>query len=745
MHRSKPRPPSFHELQKQRKQLPIFPARERIIEEVRKNPCLVVVGETGSGKTTQLPQYLLESGILGPKRMVGVVQPRRVAAVSIARRVAQEQGCQVGKEVGYSVRFEDCTTHGATRIKYLTDGMLLREALLDPLLRKYSVIVLDEAHERTLHTDILFGLLKGIAQQRNPQLGTEGTHSNKRTRITKGHLPPLKIIIMSATLEAEAFSKYFWDSSVLYIRGRQFPVETFFTKEPQADYVDAALTAILQLHMEMPFKRDAGHGAPGEDILVFLTGQEEIETLAKLIKHRHREITEAVASDDELGGEQMDEAQREALRARAREEADDLIVLPLFASLPHDQQLRVFEPAPLGKRKVILATNIAETSLTISGVRTVLDTGLVKAKRFHPRTGLETLWATPISRDSARQRTGRAGREAPGRCYRLYTEDTYYQELTEHTTPEIRRCSLTSVVLQLKCIGVRDVATFDFLEPPSQVALERASQTLQRLGALDAQGNLVEPLAREMAALPLDPQFAKVILTSRGLGVTADVLTIAAMLSVENIFFSPQALRTKAEQARARFAAAEGDHITLIYAYNAYSEVRRKHDARFTEHWCRDHFLNYRALLKVDNVREQLAGYCTQLNIDPRPSCLRAGADGRPTEHFDSSPILKCLLAGYFQNVAYRLPGQRNLYRTLSSQEVALHPSSVLLALRRMGVTSGAAGGRVSRVVDTTPECVVYTELLMTTKLYVRTCSAIDPSWVPEHAGTASTSSTPAK
>ncbi|CAG8739415.1 3057_t:CDS:2, partial [Ambispora leptoticha] len=338
------------------------------------------------------------------------------AAMSLAKRVAQEVGTTIGYKVGYSVRFDDVTSR-STLIKYLTDGMLLRELLTDPLLKNYSVVILDEAHERTVRTDILFGMVKRAQMIR----------SKMTDDIQKG-MSSLKIIIMSATLDAKKFANYFNTSTILSIPGRQFPVTVYNTLEPQADYLDAALITTFQIHTEQP---------PG-DILIFLPGQEDIETLEKLINDYGTTL-----SSDKL----------------------KIIPCPLFAALPSEQQAKVFDPAPPDSRKVILATNIAETSITIRGVRYVVDTGKFKMRKFNWKIGMESLSIQDISRNSANQRMGRAGREAAGFCYRLYTEEEF-QKMKEDTVPEIKRCNLASVILLLKALGIDNVLDFEYLDCP---------------------------------------------------------------------------------------------------------------------------------------------------------------------------------------------------------------------------------------------------------------------------------------
>lgn len=375
-----------------RRSLPVFAYREELLQAVEDYQTIIIVGETGSGKTTQIPQYLVEAGYTNDGKKIGCTQPRRVAAMSVAARVSEEMNTKIGREVGYSIRFEDCTSE-KTIIKYMTDGMLLREFLNEPDLNSYKVLIIDEAHERTLHTDILFGLVKDIAKYRKD----------------------LKILISSATLDAEKFSAYFDDAPIFRIPGRRYPVTTYYTKSPEADYLAAAVTTTMQIHLTQP----------DGDILVFLTGQEEIESLQERL----------VFIGKKLKGKMK-----------------ELIVVPIYASLPPELQAEIFKPTPIGSRKVVLATNIAETSITIDGISYVIDPGFCKMNTYNPRNGLESLVITPCSRASANQRSGRAGRVGPGKCFRLYTAWAFKNEMDENTIPEIQRTNLGNVVLLLKVI-----------------------------------------------------------------------------------------------------------------------------------------------------------------------------------------------------------------------------------------------------------------------------------------------------
>ncbi|KAL6570956.1 Pre-mRNA-splicing factor ATP-dependent RNA helicase DEAH10 [Orobanche gracilis] len=372
-------------IEQHRKALPIATVQKRLLEEVSNNDILIIVGETGSGKTTQLPQYLVNGGFCRNGGIIGITQPRRVAAVTVAKRVAEECGVALGQRVGYAIRFEDVTS-SSTRIKYMTDGLLLREALLDPYLSKYSVIIVDEAHERTVQTDVLLGLLKTVQKTRSS--GADIMHNNDQTKVENGvvlgkledaqctsilkhsrgkKLPPLKLIIMSASLDARVFSEYFGGARAVHVQGRQYPVEILYTLQPETDYIDAALITIFQIHLEE---------GPG-DILVFLTGQEEIESIERLVQERLPKLPETKRK---------------------------LSIIPIFASLPSEKQMKVFAPAPAGFRKVILATNIAETSVTIPGIKYIIDSGMVKLRTYDPSTGIEPLVIVKTSKAQALQR-----------------------------------------------------------------------------------------------------------------------------------------------------------------------------------------------------------------------------------------------------------------------------------------------------------------------------------------------------
>ncbi|MCL7038028.1 hypothetical protein MKW94_024499, partial [Papaver nudicaule] len=625
----------LQKLQDDRKTLPIYPYREELLKAIEEHQVLVIVGETGSGKTTQIPQYLHEAGFT-KRGKVGCTQPRRVAAMSVSARVAQEMGVKLGHEVGYSIRFEDCTSD-KTVLKYMTDGMLLREFLGEPDLASYSVVMVDEAHERTLSTDILFGLVKDISRFRSD----------------------LKLLISSATLDAEKFSDYFDSAPIFKIPGRRFPVDIHYTKAPEPDYLDAAVVTVLQIHVTQP---------PG-DILVFLTGQEEIETAEEVLKHRTRGLGSKIA---------------------------ELIICPIYANLPTELQSKIFEPTPEGARKVVLATNIAETSLTIDGIKYVIDPGFVKMKSYNPRTGMESLLINPISKASANQRAGRSGRTGPGKCYRLYTAYNYLNDLEDNTVPEIQRTNLSNVVLTLKSLGIHDLLNFDFMDPPPTEALLKALESLFALNALNSVGELTK-VGRRMAEFPLDPMLSKMIVASEKYKCSEEVISIAAMLSIGNsIFYRPKDKQVHADNARLNFHTGDvGDHIALLKVYSSWKETN------FSTQWCYENYIQVRSMKRARDIRDQLEGLLERVEIE-----LTSNLN-------DLEPVKKAITSGFFHHSA-RLQ-KSGSYRTVKNpQTVHIHPSSGLAQLL--------------------PRWVIYHELVMTTKEYMRQVTELKPEWLVEIA-----------
>eukprot|EP01065_Artemidia_motanka_P029544 TRINITY_DN35641_c0_g1_i1.p1 TRINITY_DN35641_c0_g1~~TRINITY_DN35641_c0_g1_i1.p1 ORF type:complete len:1076 (+),score=329.72 TRINITY_DN35641_c0_g1_i1:60-3287(+) len=629
-------------IRQQREGLPIYQSRSQLLEWVRENQIVVLIGETGSGKTTQITQYLYEAGYCRPaadgreKLMVGCTQPRRVAAMSVAKRVSEEVGTDLGGKVGYSIRFEDCTSE-RTLIKYMTDGVLLREAMRDPELSQYSCIIMDEAHERSLNTDVLFGVMKGVAGRRRD----------------------LKLIVTSATMDKEKFSGFFCNCPVFIVSGRCYPVEVFYKPANVSDYVDAAVKQAVEIHLRC---------GPG-DILVFMTGQEDIETTAEWIRRKLQE------QDDAL--------------------SETLVILPVYSLLPSELQAKIFDPAPPGCRKCIIATNIAETSLTVDGVMFVVDSGFAKLKIFNPRTGMDALQVFPESQAAARQRSGRAGRTGPGKCYRLFTEYQYNHEMLAMTVPEMQRTNLCSVVLLLKSLGVKNLLNFEFMDAPPQSNLVNSMYQLWMLGALDDTGELTES-GTSMTDIPVDPPMARALLysTEEDLHCTEEVLTIVACLSSQsNIFVRPRAQEALADQAKEKFMVAESDHLTLLNAFQMYRMNQR------SPRWCQENFLNHKALRRVEEVRVQLRDIMLQKK-------LRVESCGLNTD-----TVKLALSAGYFHNAGKR-KGMSDYYSMLTGVPCFVHPSSALFN-----------GG-------TMPDYVIYHEMIYTNKEYMNTVSSIEAAWM---------------
>ncbi|KAM7497177.1 hypothetical protein LguiA_021591 [Lonicera macranthoides] len=635
----------YYEILEVRKNLPVWHQKEEFLKVLKQNQTLILVGETGSGKTTQIPQFVLEaieveSADKRKKFMVGCTQPRRVAAMSVSRRVAEEMDVTIGEEVGYSIRFEDCSS-SRTVLKYLTDGMLLREAMTDPLLERYKVIILDEAHERTLATDVLFGLLKEVLKNR----------------------PDLKLVVMSATLEAEKFQGYFYGAPLMKVPGRLHPVEIFYTQDPERDYLEAAIRTVVQIHLYEP---------PG-DVLVFLTGEEEIEDAC-------RKITKEVGNMGDTVG--------------------PVKVVPLYSTLPPAMQQKIFDPAPPpiteggpAGRKIVVSTNIAETSLTIDGIVYVIDPGFAKQKVYNPRVRVESLLVSPISKASAHQRSGRAGRTQPGKCFRLYTERSFHNDLQPQTYPEILRSNLANTVLTLKKLGIDDLVHFDFMDPPAPETLMRALEVLNYLGALDDEGNLTK-LGEIMSEFPLDPQMAKMLVVSAEFNCSNEILSISAMLSVPNCFVRPREAQKAADEAKARFGHIDGDHLTLLNVYHAYKQNNED------QSWCYENFVNQRALKSADSVRQQLARIMARFNIK------LCSTDFNSREYYLN--IRKAMLAGYFMQVAH-LERTGHYLTVKDNQVVHLHPSNCL---------------------DHKPEWVIYNEYVLTSRNFIRTVTDVRGEWL---------------
>ncbi|KAH0538319.1 hypothetical protein FGG08_005093 [Glutinoglossum americanum] len=707
--------------------LPIWTHQTEIQRHLQEKDILLLVGETGSGKSTQVPQFLVNESWCRPQKVriktkgntenvtvggcIAITEPRRVAAISLARRVATEMGTPLGSaspasQVGYSVRFDNSTSPN-TRIKFLTEGMLLQEMLRDPWLRQYSAVIVDEVHERGVNVDLVAGFVRNMVA------------GNKEGR---GGIP-LKVVIMSATADMNRLKDFYEDGfpsnttkssdsdpavnrtyeesdregdedgyespwsglssdnedasaggqlgeapggstysaghvATCFIEGRQYPVVAIYTPEPVRDFVDASLRTIFQIHYGEPM--------PG-DILVFLTGQDDIEALEKLIE----EYAAGMGSE-----------------------------------VPMHVQQRVFQPSPHpNMRKVILATNIAETSVTVSGVRYVVDCGKAKIKQFRTRLGLDSLLVKPISKSSALQRRGRAGRESTGKCYHLYTESEY-SKLEPSSTPEILRCDVTHAVLTMKARGVDDIMSFPFLDSPPRESLEKALLQLFSLGALTESGS-ISHLGRQMAKLPLTPALARVLLTAAApeTDCLLEVIDIISCLSVENVFINlvNEDKKEEADVARKELLRREGDHLTLLNTVQKYSSEntdRRK--------WAEQHFVSHRAMQAVMDVRKQLLAQCHHQKLIPPPSELNTPSNTSPER---ATVILKCFLTAFANNTARLFPD--GSYKTvIGNQTVAIHPAS------------GLFGRKL--------EAIMYHEYVFTNRSYARGVSAVQMDWIEE-------------
>lgn len=638
--------------------LPVFKYKETFLSALEKHQILVVVGDTGSGKTTQLPQYLL---LRGPNESVVCTQPRRVAAMSVAERVASERHSILGMEVGYCVRFDDNTSEH-TKIRYVTDGLLLREFLLDPLLSKYTTIMIDEAHERSISTDLLLSLLKDLILVR----------------------PEMRLVVSSATLDASKMSAYFNNAPVLHIPGRRFTVDVNFSEKPETDYCYASLLTALYIHRNTPLEQPC-------DILVFLTGQEEIDECVQNI-------------------------QQMAKNANLK----PIVALPIYAALPSDKQSRIFIPAPNGSRKIIFATNIAETSITIESIRYVIDCGYVKQTSYDPKTGCESLNVATISVSSAQQRTGRAGRVTDGVCYRLYTKNAFDNEMPKSIKPEILRCNFTPTLLLLLSIGIDTIVDFNFIDSPPAENIMAAYEQLYAMCAIDFESHLTE-LGAKLVQLPISPYSARAIIESYKLGCSVEVCTICAVLeSGSPLFYTPKEEMKEAETSIRSFWDTEGDHITILNTYRSWEQSNE------SPSWCAENHVQYRTLRKAQAIRDQLLQCARLIGLDHDSANEEAQKNSVPKanekpqskkkmEETLNRNISKAFCYGFFQNSARLAPD--GTYETIKgSLKVDIHPSSCL------------------RHDPNPPKYLIYYELSNTTQIWMRTIIRIDPIWLKEAA-----------
>jgi pre-mRNA-splicing factor ATP-dependent RNA helicase DHX38/PRP16 len=624
-------------VREQREYLPAFAVREELLRVIRDNQVVIVVGQTGSGKTTQLTQFLHEDGYARGGQMIGCTQPRRVAAMSVAKRVSEEMEVPLGDEVGYAIRFEDCTSKKTT-IKYMTDGVLLRESLTNPDLDQYSCIIMDEAHERALNTDVLMGLIKKVLARRRD----------------------LKLIVTSATMNATKFAQFYGGAPEFFIPGRTFPVDIQYSRSPCEDYVDSAVRQVLAIHVSQP----------KGDILVFMTGQEDIEVTCELVEERLKQLNDP----------------------------PKLSILPIYSQMPADLQAKIFDRAAPGVRKVIVATNIAETSLTVDGIMYVVDCGFSKLKVYNPKMGMDTLQITPVSQANASQRAGRAGRTGPGKAFHLYTERAFRDEFYMSTIPEIQRTNLANTVLLLKSLGVKNLLDFDFMDPPPQDTITTSLFDLWSLGALDNLGELTD-LGRQMTSFPMDPSLAKLVITSATTyNCSEEMLTIVSMLSVPSVFYRPKERLEESDAAREKFFVHDSDHLTLLTVYQQWAANG------YRDGWCTKHFLHPKALRRAQEIRNQLVDIMTSSKM-PLASC-----------GYDTDIVRLCICAGYYHQAAKRR-GLGEYVNLRTSVAVQLHPTSALY-------NSGDP-----------PDYVVYHELILTSREYMSCVTAVDPHWLADLGG----------
>jgi ATP-dependent helicase HrpA len=692
-------------------ELPISSRAEEITAAIQEHGVVILAGETGSGKTTQIPKMCLAAG-RGQHGRIACTQPRRVAALSVSRRVAEELGVRWGREVGCKIRFNDETTRD-TVIKFLTDGMLLAEVQGDPLLREYDTIIIDEAHERSLNIDFLLGHLRTLRYKR----------------------PELKIIVTSATIDTEAFSKAFDDAPVIQVEGRTYPVEVIYAPldafgsdytdgDENEDRSDAAIVASARaeaLHYidggVEAVERIVRESTAG-DILVFLPSERDIRELRDL-----------------LDGKRL----------------RDCEVIPLFGRLSNAEQQRVF--APTQRRKVILATNVAETSLTIPGIRFVVDTGLARISRYSPQARTRRLPIEPVSQSSADQRKGRSGRVADGVCIRLYSEKDYL-ERPRFTQPEIQRANLADVILRMKAFGLGDIERFPFINMPAAKSIRAGYALLEELGALAAESarhspsspdvpapsaasepaaysRPLTPIGRELARLPVDPTVGRMILQARTEKALREVLVIAAGLSIQDPRERPLDKQQQADAAHRRFAHPDSDFLTLLNIWETYHDEFEQLTQAKLRRFCRDHFLSYTRMREWRDIHAQLLDVLEEREDFKLTSAYHGLKMVDDTTTSYGTPayraIHRSILAGLLGNIAHHDEENQN-YKATHDRRVALFPGSVLFRRdepRRRPAEDAKRPAKKPRV----PPWIMAAEIVETSRLYARTCARLDPVW----------------
>jgi ATP-dependent helicase HrpA len=671
-------------------ELPISARAEELVAAIQDHPVVILAGETGSGKTTQIPKFCLAAG-RGTNGRIACTQPRRVAALSVSRRVAEELGVAWGREVGCKIRFDDRTTP-ATVIKFLTDGMLLAEVQGDPLLREYDTIIIDEAHERSLNIDFLLGHLRNLRFRR----------------------PDLKIIITSATIDTEVFSRAFEGAPVIQVSGRTYPVEVIYApldslgsdaaegdeREAKAEalhYIDGAVEAVERI----------GRESTDGDILVFMPSERDIRETCDLLEGRLRH------------------------KSRPAE------LVPLFGRLTNAEQQRVF--APTRARKIIVATNIAETSLTIPGIRFVVDTGLARISRYAPQARTRRLPIEPVAQSSAEQRKGRAGRVADGVCIRLYAEQDFLDR-PRFTQPEIQRANLADVILRLQAFGLGEIERFPFINMPAAKSIRAGYALLEELGALEegsgagaAARRELTAIGRELARLPVDPTVGRMILQARNEKALREVLIIAAGLSIQDPRERPFDKQAAADAAHRRFVHPDSDFLTLLNLWETWHDEFETLSQAKLRRFCREHFLSYTRMREWRDIHVQLAEVVAERGEKKTSSVFDGlkNADTRATA-FGTPPyraIHRSILAGLLGNIAH-LDEEKGGYKATHDRRVALFPGSVLFRREEPRRRAADAGTRPApRSAAKGPRWIMAAEIMETTRLYARTCARLDPAW----------------
>jgi ATP-dependent helicase HrpA len=608
-------------------ELPVYQERKRILEVLEKNQVIVVESPTGSGKTTQLPLILHEAGY-SASGIIGVTQPRRIATLSVCEYISAQLNKKTGGFVGYKMRFEDITS-SETRVKIMTDGILLQELKADPYLSRYSVIMIDEAHERSLNIDFILGLLKKLTEQRSD----------------------LKVIISSATINAEVFSEYFNKCPVIHIDTETYPVNIKYTPPAFEKNEDSMLERITEIVENHVFNKKEG------DILVFLQGEKIIKDCVKML------------SDSKV--------------------RRNLFLLPLYGRLSKEEQERVFLQTPEGKTKVVVSTNIAETSVTIDGITAVIDSGYAKINFYNPRTYTSSLIEQPISKASCNQRKGRAGRTRPGDCYRLYTKDDFVSR-DMFTVEEIYRTDLSEVVLRMAELGIADFDSFEFISPPGKDGIIAAVETLRLFGALDDENALSET-GLMMAAFPMLPRHSRMIVEAvkRYPDVIEETITAASFLTAHTPYTLPQGEEMAARAAHHAFRDPDGDFVSYLKLYDEFMEAEDKED------FCKRYYLDEKIMSEIANIKEQLEEIVRELGIP-------VSGGGRIPDY------LCAVSAGLMQFVCCR--SGRGVYRSLTAEQISIHPGSVMFR--------------------ESPRYIVAGEVVRTSRTFARSVSPLRREWL---------------